>query len=82
MKKEIGSFFHRPLCELKAEILLTGSRNDSFMYRISDNYYEKVYGDILKQVPNGRMYLFENGDHPAMLTNADAFYDLSKDFFA
>jgi pimeloyl-ACP methyl ester carboxylesterase len=79
---EIVSFFHRPLSELKAELLLTGSRKDSFMYSISDNYYEKVYGDILKKVPNGRMNLFDSGDHPAMLTNADAFYELSMDFLA
>ena len=64
------------------EVLLTGSKKDSFMYSISDNYYEKVYGDILKKVPNGRMNLFDSGDHPAMLTNPDSFYDLSMDFLA
>ena len=79
---EIVSFFHRPLCGFKAEILLTGSRKDSFMYSISDNYYEKVYGDMLEQIPNGRMYLFENGDHPAVITNSDSFYDLSMDSFS
>ncbi|WP_367270510.1 hypothetical protein [Ruminococcus sp.] len=35
---------------------------------------------MLQKIPNGRMYLFENGDHPAMLTNADEFYDISMDF--
>ncbi len=79
---EIVSFFHRPFSELRAEVLLTGSKKDSFMYSISDNYYEKVYGDILKKVPNGRMNLFDSGDHPAMLTNPDSFYDLSMDFLA
>ena len=80
--KEIGSFFHRSLIELKLEVLLTGSKKDSFMYSVSDNYYETVYCQILKQLSNGRMYLFESGDHPAMLTNADTFYWLSMDFLS
>ena len=81
-EKEVGNFFHRALSELRSEVLLTGSKKDSFMYSVSDNYYETVYGKMLKQIPSSRMYLFESGDHPAMLTNADAFYDLSMDFFA
>ena len=80
--KEIGNFFHRPLSELRSDVLLTGSKKDSFMYSVSDNYYETVYCQILKQLSNGRMYLFENGDHPAMLTNADTFYWLSMDFLS
>ena len=81
-EKEFGNFFHRPLSELKSEVLLTGSKKDKFMYSVSDNYYETVYGQMLKQIPNGRMYLFESGDHPALLSNADTFYGLSMDFFA
>ena len=79
--KEIGNFFHIPLSELRAAVLLTGSKKDSFMNSVSDNYYETIYGQMLKQMQNGRMYLFESGDHPAMLTNPDAFYRLSIDFF-
>ena len=80
--KEIGNFFHRPLSELRSKVLLTGSKKDSFMYSVSDNYYEMVYSQILKQIPNSRMYLFESGDHPVMLTNADTFYWLSMDFLS
>ena len=79
-QKEIGSFFHKPLNTLKAEILLTGSQKDRFMYSISDNYYEKAYGEMLEGIPDGRMHLFENGDHPAMLSNFGEFLQLSKEF--
>ena len=81
-EKEIGYFFRRPISEMRAEVLLTGSKKDSLMYSVYDNYYETVYGKILKQIPKGKMYLFESGDHPAMITNAEAFYDISMDFLA
>lgn len=80
--KEIGRFFHRPLSQLKSEVLLTGSKNDSFMYSISDNYYETVYGKMLEQIPGSKMHLFESGDHPAIITNSDLFYGVSMEFLA
>ena len=78
--KEIGAFFHRPVSELKTDILLTGSREDKFMYSISDTYYEDVYGDLLSKIGHGKMHLFDNGDHPAMISNFDEFYSLSVEF--
>ncbi|MBO7451051.1 MAG: alpha/beta hydrolase [Clostridiales bacterium] len=78
--KEVGDFFHKPMSELKADILLTGSREDKFMYSISDNYYEDVYGEILGKIKHGKMLLFEKGDHPAMISNFDEFYDHSIEF--
>ena len=79
---EIGSFFHRSLTQVKSDVLLTGSKKDRFMYSISNNYYETVYGKILEQIPGSRMYLFESGDHPAIITNSDLFYDISREFLA
>ena len=78
--EEIVDFYHKPLTELRADILLTGSKEDKFMYSISDDYYEKVYGEILKKVPRAEMHLFEHGDHPALLTDFEEFYRLSMDF--
>ncbi|MBO4910533.1 MAG: alpha/beta hydrolase [Lachnospiraceae bacterium] len=78
--KEVGEFFHKPISELKADILLTGSREDKFMYSIADNYYEDVYGEILSKIGHGKMHLFGKGDHPAMISNFDEFYDLSIKF--
>ncbi|MBO4878365.1 MAG: alpha/beta hydrolase [Ruminococcus sp.] len=79
-QRERGDFFRKPLTELRNEILLTGSRGDSFMYSISDEYYEKVYGEMLEKLPKGRMYIFSEGGHPAMLSNFSEFYELSIDF--
>ncbi len=76
-----GDFFHRSLLSLEPEILLTGSRKDPFMYSVSDDYYERVYGEMLKEIPKGRMYLFPEGDHPAMLSNFREFFALSMRFF-
>ena len=78
--KEVGAFFHRPIGELKADLLLTGSREDKFMYSISDRYYENVYGEILSKTGHGKMHLFDTGDHPAMISNFDEFYNLSNEF--
>lgn len=80
--KEIRAFFHKPLEEIRCEILLTGSKEDSFMNSISDDYYEQVYGNILNTIPKGRMYLFPKGNHPAMISNFRAFYDLSIEFLS
>lgn len=80
-QREIGHFFHKSLNEMTVDILLTGSKEDKFMYSISDNYYEKVYGEIVKKIKYGKVHLFPKGDHPAMISNFQEFYDLSKEFF-
>ena len=80
-EREIGNFFHQPLHALKADILLTGSREDAFMCAVSEHYLEDVYKDMLTKIGHGSMHLFSSGGHPAMMTNQDAFYEMSKDFF-
>ena len=81
-QKEIGAFFHKPLEEMRCELLLTGSKEDSFMNSISDDYYEQVYGNILKMIPKGRMHLFPKGDHPAMISNFKEFYERSIEYLS
>ena len=80
-EKEIGRFFHQPLHELKADILLTGSRKDEFMCAVSEHYLEDVYKNMLSQIGHGKMHLFSSGGHPAMITNQDEFYQISRNFF-
>jgi len=80
-EKEIGCFFHKPLHDLKADILLTGSREDEFMSAVSQNYLEIVYENMIQKIGHGRIHLFHSGGHPAMMTNQDEFYKISKDFF-
>lgn len=81
-EREIGSFFHRPLHDLKADILLTGSRADEFMSAVSDCYLESVYREMIKKIGHGSMHLFPSGGHPAMMTNQAEFYKISMDFFS
>ena len=78
--KELGSFFHRPLDTLKADILLTGSKKDEFMTAVSDLYLERTYQDMIRKIGHGRIHLFDSGAHPAMITNQDEFYRISMDF--
>ena len=80
-EREIGRFFHKPLHEMKADILLTGSREDAFMSAMSEDYLENTYADMLRKMGHGRMHMFHSGGHPAMMTNQDAFYRISMEFF-
>lgn len=79
-EKEIGKFFHNELQNFQPDILLTGSKQDEFVSGISLTYYEKIYGEMLDKIGHGKMYLFDTGGHPAMLTNPDEFYKISMDF--
>lgn len=79
-QKETGNFFHKPLNELNIDILLTGSKEDKFMYDIFDDYYEKIYGEIAKKLKHGKIHLFSKGDHPAIINSFQEFYPLSMKF--
>ena len=57
---EIGRFFHQPLQALKADVLLTGSREDAFMCAVSMHYLEDVYKDMLTKIGHGSMHLFSS----------------------
>lgn len=78
--KEIGAFFHKPLQSFRADILLTGSRKDEFISMISPDYFEEVYGRIIEKIGHGEIHLFNEGGHPAMLTNAAEFFEVSMGF--
>lgn len=79
--KEIGLFFHKELQSLKPDILFTGSKGDEFVCAIAPDYFETVYGEMILKMGHGKIYLFEKGGHPAMLTNQEGFYRLSREFF-
>ncbi len=68
--------FHKPLETLEVPILFVGSREDTMCRRD----LEEEYRQMEQLVPNGRTCLFPTGDHPAMLTNAEKFADIVKDF--
>ena len=79
-QKNIGKFFHQDLHTLKPAILLTGSREDEYIRTIAPDYFEIVYGELISKIGHGTIHLFDTGGHPAMLTNQDRFYQLSREF--
>lgn len=64
--------FHKPLQTLAVPILLLGSKQDSMCRKDLVNEYESM----LKLIPNGKMHIFEIGDHPAIASNAEAAAEL------
>ena len=59
--------FPEPLSNLAVPLLLIGSKEDPMLRTdLIDEFKE-----ILKLVPNSQMHIFEHGDHPAILTNAE-----------
>lgn len=81
-EKKVGKFFHKDLQDFVPDILMTGSRMDEFFVSVSPDYLENVYGKMLAKIGHGKMYLFDSGGHPAMLTNAEEFAGVAKGFLA
>ncbi|WP_297087878.1 alpha/beta hydrolase [uncultured Draconibacterium sp.] len=65
------SFFHKPIAELSVPTWLTGSREDEYC-----DYLEDIYLDLQKKNRRLKIYLFEKGGHPAMLSNHEQFLGL------
>ncbi len=68
--------FHKPLELLKLPILFVGSMEDTMCRRNLDEEYRQME----QLVSNGKTYLFPTGNHPAILSNAEKFADIVKDF--
>lgn len=69
--------FQMPLEMLEVPILFVGSKGDTMCRR----NLEEEYKQMERLVPNGKIYFFPTGDHPAILSNAEKFADIVKDFF-
>lgn len=80
--RKIGKFFHAPLNTLQAEILLTGSNEDEFVQLVRPDFYARTYSNLLGRIGHGKMYLFDQGGHPAILSSKDSFVRLAKGFLA
>ncbi len=68
--------FHKPLEMLEVPILFVGSNEDT----MCRENLEEEYSQMEQLVSNGRKYLFPTGNHPAILSNAEKFVDVVKDF--
>uniref|UniRef100_UPI00321671E8 alpha/beta fold hydrolase n=1 Tax=uncultured Draconibacterium sp. TaxID=1573823 RepID=UPI00321671E8 len=67
------SFFHREISELSVPALLTGSMKDEYC-----NHLDKIYADLKKKNERLEIHMFDNGNHPAMLSNKDEFFKIIK----
>lgn len=64
--------FHKPLKNLKTPILLMGSKED----KSCRNDLEEEYREIAAIFPQSSVYLFQNGGHPSLFSNAEKSADI------
>ena len=69
------SFFHRSIADLKVPALLTGSRKDEYC-----DHLDQIYRALQQKNKQLKVHLFDQGGHPAMLSNRDAFFRQIKQF--
>ena len=70
------SLFVSPLSAIECPVLLTGSAED-LMCRSG---MEEEYEEMKKMMGNASIHMFSHGGHPAILSNAEEFAEISKDF--
>ncbi|WP_340113282.1 alpha/beta fold hydrolase [Maribellus mangrovi] len=68
------SFFRKPISQLNVSTLLTGSLQDEYC-----SHLDKIYRKLQIKNPALKIHLFEEGNHPAMLSNKDEFFQLFMD---
>lgn len=67
------SFFHKSIAELKVPTLLTGSLKDEYC-----DHLDKIYDELQRKNNKLEVHLFEDGNHPAILSNKDEFLEILK----
>ena len=75
--QELGRFFHKSISELTVPILLIGTREDEYCSQI-----EEVYSSMSNRIIDSRIHLFDAGGHPAVITSAEEFSVIAKEFLA
>ena len=74
--EEKRPLFHKPLEELKTPILFMGSKEDeSCRHNIEEEYKE-----MASILPRSSVYLFQNGGHPSLFSNAEKTVDVIYSF--
>ena len=74
--QEERPLFHKPLEELKTPILFMGSREDGSCRK----NMEEEYKEMASMLPQSSLYLFPNGGHPSLFSNAEKAATLIKEF--
>lgn len=65
------SFFHKPISELSVPTLLTGSHKDQYC-----DHLEELYRNLQTKNPALKIHMFDEGGHPAMLSNKKEFLNI------
>lgn len=73
----IGKFFHHDLSKLEVPILLTGSLKDEYFREIKE-----TYNLLNSKIKHSKIHLYSEGGHPALVTNAEAFSLLVKEYLS
>lgn len=76
--REKRPLFHKSLKELKVPTLLIGSKKDEMCRPDLENEYKQMAAII----PNAKVYIFNHGGHPTILTNAEEFSQLIQRFLS
>lgn len=74
--RNIGDFFECDLSKIENKVLITGSRNDELIPDIQSRLNE-----VKLKIKNSTLVIFENGNHPAMISNKEKFRSLVLKFF-
>lgn len=72
-----GDIFKGRLSTIRCPVLITGSRKDSFIPDIAEQSVR-----MAEQIPDGRAFLSDEGDHPLMWTCPEAFRAAAAEFLA
>lgn len=68
--------FCQPISQLSVPCLLIGSKKDTMCRRDM----EEEYQTLAQEIQNATIHMFEDGDHPTILTNAEEFARIVKQF--
>lgn len=77
-EKSVKNFFHKDLSQLNTPAFLTVSLGDDEFSEKMD--IESTFRDMADKIPDVKLHFFPTGGHPAMLTNAEKFSELAKEF--
>ena len=76
--REKRPLFHKSLKDLKVPALLVGSKEDEMCRPDLENEYKQMSTVI----PDAKIHIFNQGGHPAILTNAEEFSQLIQRFLS
>lgn len=74
--EEQRALFHKPIEELEVPILFMGSKGDEMCRK----NLEQEYKEMAALIPNAGIYMFEQGGHPAIMTNAEKAAEIIRNF--